>query len=264
MPTITENRAVWDGSYSWRDGGGEWSRDWGSVPMQWYGTILPRIHSFLPASTVLEIGCGYGRWTQYLADHCERLVAVDLSQECIEACRRRFMEASHASFHRNDGVSLGMIEEESVDFVFSFDALPLVDESTMAAYIAQLSRILRKEGVAFLHHSNLGAYRHWNGLMRRMPRLGDLLRRLGFPERDLHWRDPSVSSEAVSHCAVMQGLRCISQETFRWGTRFLSVEGFSVLVRQDSSRDRECRRLHNRSFDVEVANLAKLARLYGG
>jgi len=264
MPTIEENRLVWDGSYSWPEGGDEWSRNWGAVAMQWYGTILPRIYSFLTGGTILEIGCGYGRWTHYLKDHCERLLAVDLSQQCIAACRRRFAGVPHVSFHNNDGVSLRMIEADAVDFVFSFDALPLVDDTTMAAYIAQLPRVLKREGVAFLHHSNLGAYRVWNVLIRRNPRIEMLLQRLGFPERDLHWRDPCVSSKAVCCWAAAHGLRCVSQETLRWGTRLLSVECLSVLVHQGSSRDRECRRFHNWRFDDEVANLARLARLYGG
>ncbi len=48
MPTIEENRKYWDGEYAWQDRGDEWFRDWGTVAMQWYGTMLPRIHHFLP------------------------------------------------------------------------------------------------------------------------------------------------------------------------------------------------------------------------
>ena len=45
---------------------------------------------WLPASTILEIGPGYGRWTHYLKDYCDRLVIVDRAAECIEACQKRF------------------------------------------------------------------------------------------------------------------------------------------------------------------------------
>ena len=40
----------------------------GRADAQWYGSLLPRIHRFLPTGQVLEIACGYGRWTQYLKD----------------------------------------------------------------------------------------------------------------------------------------------------------------------------------------------------
>jgi hypothetical protein len=46
MEPIEEKRKCWDGDYSWESRGEEWSRDWGTASMQWYGNILPRIHTF--------------------------------------------------------------------------------------------------------------------------------------------------------------------------------------------------------------------------
>ena len=207
MPVIAENRGVWDWSYSWRDGGKEWSRDWGAVPVQWCGTILPRIHSFLLAGTILEIGCGYGRWTRYLEHWCERLVAVDLSEDAIEAYRRRFGDVSHASFHRNDSRSLDMIEEASVDLILRFDAPPFVDARPRAAYLANLPRVLGREGAALLYHSDLGAYRHWNRLPRTILSLRGLLRWLRFPETALRWIKPGAHCEAIARrCTASDAL----------------------------------------------------------
>ena len=69
MPTIERNKELWDGLYHWSEMGDEWSKQWGCPYMQWYGMLLPRIHSFLPAKTILEIAPGYGRWTQFLKDY---------------------------------------------------------------------------------------------------------------------------------------------------------------------------------------------------
>ena len=91
--------------------------------MQWYGTLLPRIHRYLPTETILEIAPGFGRWTDFLKDHCRKPIVVDLSQKCIEACRERFKACSHIAYFVNDGQSLGMIEDHAVDFAFSFDSL---------------------------------------------------------------------------------------------------------------------------------------------
>jgi SAM-dependent methyltransferase len=246
MATIDENKKYWDGDYAWPQRGDEWSKDWGAVPMQWYGTVLPRIHAFLSAEVILEIGCGYGRWTQYLKDHCKRLIAVDLSDECIRACRECFATDAHLSFYCNNGMSLAMVEDGSVDFVFSFDALPLADSSTIDAYLAQLPRVLKPDGVAFLHHSNLGAYKKSSSLA----------------EKDLYWRDPGVSAELVEQMAAAHGLYCVSQEVFRWGTKRLLIEAFTVLTGDTSSWRRECVRLQNDWFSEEAANLSRLARLY--
>src|SRR5947208_6899829 len=78
--------------YDWKDAGEEWSESWGTSQAQWTETILPRIRECLPTGTILEIGPGYGRWTHYLKDFCDRLVAVDRAAQCIDACRGRFVD----------------------------------------------------------------------------------------------------------------------------------------------------------------------------
>jgi hypothetical protein len=79
MPTIEENRSLFDGTYDWPQAGEEWSTDWGGAEIQWYGSILPRISAFVPADTILEIAPGYGRWTAFLAKLCKGLIIVDLA-----------------------------------------------------------------------------------------------------------------------------------------------------------------------------------------
>jgi demethylmenaquinone methyltransferase/2-methoxy-6-polyprenyl-1,4-benzoquinol methylase len=44
---------------------------------------------FAPVGSVLELACGTGIWTQELARHATRLVAVDASAEMLEINRRR-------------------------------------------------------------------------------------------------------------------------------------------------------------------------------
>jgi hypothetical protein len=61
----------------------------------------------------------------------------------------------------NDGRSLDMIEDESIDFVFSFDSLVHADSGTVRSYMLQIARKLRFSGTGFIHHSNLGAYKRW-------------------------------------------------------------------------------------------------------
>ena len=65
MPTIDENRS-WGDPGRWDRGGDDWSDGYGGPDSQWYGSILPRIHAFVPVGSALEIACGHGRWTRYL------------------------------------------------------------------------------------------------------------------------------------------------------------------------------------------------------
>src|SRR3954468_2896420 len=123
MGDVKKNLAIWTAHWDWSQQGDEWSAWWGGTPSLWYGALLPRIHSFVPPGTILEIAPGYGRWTQYLKNLCDELVIVDLTEGCIEHCRERFADADNIEYHVNDGRSLEMVEDGSVDFVFSFDSL---------------------------------------------------------------------------------------------------------------------------------------------
>ena len=102
MPTIEQNNELWDDKYEWPEQGDEWSRAWGGVSSQWFGTLLPRLKSFVPASTILEIAPGFGRWTQFLRPLCSKLVLVDVSPKCIAACQRLFAGDEGIQYHVND------------------------------------------------------------------------------------------------------------------------------------------------------------------
>ena len=230
--------------------------------MQWYGSLLPRIKVHIPTNSILEIACGYGRWTQYLKDQCEKLIAIDLSEECIQACKERFSESRNIQYHVNDGKSLDMILDGSIDFVFSFDSLVHVNEGVIEGYLSQLQRILNKEGVAFIHHSNLGEYHTAYSRIRRIPKLEGLLARVGVLEKSLGWRDPNVDACKVAVLAERHGLRCISQEIVPWNTKRLFIDCMSTITRNDSPMAMPNRIFKNANFMQEARNLLRLSPLY--
>ncbi len=260
MPSVEENRRVWDSTYHWNRSGEEWSSAWGSADMQWHATILPRIHTYLPAGTVLELGPGFGRWTHYLKDRCDRLILVDLSEKCIRACRERFPAANHLEYHVNDGLSLDMVEDESVDFVFSFDSLVHAEENVIETYLAQLSRKLTRTAVGFIHHSNIGEYRTYYSIVQGIPLVGRALVKLKLADWD-HWRARSMTAGKFRLHAERAGLLCIGQETINWGTRRL-IDCLSVFTRKDSPWARPVARLKNPHFMREARHVSKLGRLY--
>ena len=156
MPDLEWNYATWNHGHGWQSAGDEWSVAWGGASSQWYGSVLPRIRNCLPARTTLEIAPGHGRWTQFLLRHCERYFGVDISDKCVDVCRRRFAAFANARFIQNDGVSLAMIPDHCVDFVFSYDSLVHVEIDVIREYIWQICAKLSPAGFAYIHHSNAG------------------------------------------------------------------------------------------------------------
>jgi Methyltransferase domain len=96
-------------AYDWSQRGDEWSDAWGGVSHQWWTTLFVRIQGYLPASRILEIAPGYGRWTHFLNDLCDELIIVDIAEAAIADCRERFAAEPHIRAHVNDGTSLAMV-----------------------------------------------------------------------------------------------------------------------------------------------------------
>lgn len=239
MPSLEWNIETWGTDEVWEERGDQWS--WTSTEAQWHFVIRPRIQRFLPAKSILEIAPGLGRWTQFLTAHCEKFIGVDLSRKGIEGCRKRFADQPHAAFHHNDGYSLDVVGDESVDFAFSFDSLVHTEWDVVSSYLGELARVLTPEGVAFIHHSNLAA-------------LAD--QRIGLS----HARATTVSGDRVLEESKTLGLSVISQERFDWGMGHLGLtDCVTVLTR---ALYPEPAVVDNPGFMCEIGHVRLIAHLY--
>jgi cyclopropane fatty-acyl-phospholipid synthase-like methyltransferase len=161
----------------------------------WFATIMPRIGWKLPTSRVLEIAPGFGRCTEFLLRFTTQYVGIDLSDQCVAHCRRRFANRAGATFHVNDGLSLGAAPDYSFDLVFSYESLVHADLNVLRSYVPQIITKLRRSGVAFIQHSNLAEA----------------------PGAEWGLRATDVSAALVSDCVERHGGRVLIQEIFAGG-----------------------------------------------
>jgi hypothetical protein len=240
--------------YDWREAGEEWSLPWGSSAAQWAGTIFPRIRDCIPVGTILEIAPGFGRWTHYLKDYCDEIWAIDKSKECIEACLDRFSSASHVHCVLNDGRSLSMVPDSSVDFVFSFDSFVHPDRDVIEAYLRQLRTKLKIGAKGFIHHSNFGEY--VNSPRERLP---EAVTKPLIKAKILDWahhRNPTMTAEVFRTLCEQNGLHCISQELVNWRGRRL-IDCLSLFVRSDSAPEHAPKIIRNPKFMREAAQIRR-------
>ena len=269
MPSIEENVREWNDDYDWHLEGELWSRPWGSAAGQWYGSVYPRVRRFLPASAILEIAPGFGRWTEFLLSHCDTLIGVDLSPRCIEACKQRFAGHDNARFESNDGRSLPMVADSSIDLAFSFDSLVHVEAEVLSDYLRELARVLKPDGVAFLHHSNYGSYqRSARALAPLQPAFRPLpskvrraLGRTGI-SRGNDWRAPSVSAARFAELCNQAGMRCVGQELINWAGGVILLDCISVVTLSQSRWDRPNRVVKNRLFRLEARSIRRSLLAY--
>jgi len=251
---------LWNTDYKWSKHE-EWSEPWGGVEAQWYGSILPRIQAFVPAGRILEIAPGFGRWTQFLKDLCDDLTVVDLSPTCIEHCQERFATSTNISYFANDGKSLDMIPDGSIDFVYTYDSLVHAELDVLEAYLHELKKKLSPEGVGFFHHSNIGEHETYHRYQRKLPEgFRQALLSRGILNRR-HLRSFSVTAEKFAVVAEAAGLPCRSQEMINWRQRLLT-DCFSVFSHKGSHWDRPNRVVRNTFFNQETEELARRAPLY--
>ena len=231
MPTIEENKRVWNSQYDWSGAGDEWSEPWGGTQNLWQHVIYPRIKMFLPAPTIVEIAPGFGRWTQFLRQHCERLIGVDITPKCVESCKSRFADSPHVQIAQNDGRTIPIAADASVDFVFSFDSLVHAEADTLQAYLQEIARVLKPSGAGFVHHSNLGQYRRLRNLSKRFPpivvKAGEQINI--FPKAN--WRAESVSARWFLSVVQELGMSPVKQELINWRNRLFLTDCLTTLRR---------------------------------
>ena len=271
MATIEENLRVWNSTYAWPRGGDEWSADFGGTEALWYFVLYPRIHRFVPAHTILEIAPGYGRWTQFLKTQCKSMVAVDISERCIEYCRSRFASEPHMKFYVNDGISLSAIPDKCVDFVFSFDSLVHAEQDVIAEYLGQLAQKLSPGGVGFIHHSNIGAYPRRLALLDHYLKLPSSFRRRILTRDTISnllsinlgaGRARSMTAALFREHCQHAGLKCISQELINWTSGTGLIDALSVFAKPNSCWDTSSTCMNNSEFVESARHTSRLAGVY--
>lgn len=252
MPDLESNSSVWREGWDWSRGGDEWSDWWGGTDVMWRGAWWPRLQAFLPAGRVLEIAPGFGRWTHYLKDLAHELVVVDLTEQCIDHCKERFSASSHITYHVNDGRSLEMLDDESIDVVVSLDSLVHSEPSVLEGYVRQLAAKLTADGVGVLHHSNAGHYRRLSDITKRVPTpMRQRWVQRGFLPDVNAWRDDDMTAELfVEHCE-RAGLACIGQEKLSWERGRYLTDALSIFTRPGSRWYRPLSVVENPGFSDE-------------
>ena len=164
-----------------------------------------------------------------------------------------------------------MIDDASIDFVFSFDSLVHVEPDVIESYLRQLAVKLKPDGVGFFHHSNLGQYEK---RMRRAKQIRTLLLKRRFiwrMERFFneaenlnvgYWRSLNVTAELFRKYCARSGLACISQELINWHETDVLIDCLSLFTKAASMYARDCVIAENNEFMREAEGALKLALLY--
>ncbi|MCK1702647.1 class I SAM-dependent methyltransferase [Bradyrhizobium sp. 146] len=167
------------------------------------GTPFRRLFERLDTTSTVELACGHGRHSaRFLSTKRDQstlrsLVLMDVVEENVRHCKKRFSVVPEVSAHTNSGYDFHPVEDGSVSAIFCFDAMVHFEYDAVFSYLQDASRILRQGGRALFHHSNLDTYPGSD--YRNNP----------------HWRN-FMSRTLFAHAASRSGLRVLEQVTIDW------------------------------------------------
>jgi SAM-dependent methyltransferase len=159
--TRQRNAEIWN-RHDWSRYGEEWTDDArnyrGLDPAAWKARLVAEcLERYMPVDgTILEIGPGAGRWTEFLLPRSSALILVDVAARCLTICRDRFGGDQRLQYvlvdPEADELIGDRVADEGVDAVWSYDAFVHVNPTDTERYISEIRRILKPGGIAVIHH----------------------------------------------------------------------------------------------------------------
>jgi SAM-dependent methyltransferase len=112
--------------------------------------IMPDMHSICGGTrsprdlSMLEIGCGVGRITRFIARIFGQVTAVDVSSEMIARATANLAGLDNVTLVNGDGATLAAVPDASQDFAFSFIVFQHIPSAAViASYCREVHRVLR-------------------------------------------------------------------------------------------------------------------------
>lgn len=162
----------------------------------WQRNIWPMI-SDCDFSCVIDLGAGHGRNSWLLRDTAGQVIVVDINQENVDFCKKRFAGDPKFRFLKNDGCELEGIADESVSLIYTYDAMVHFDSDVIRNYLREFRRVLKPGGRGFCHHSNYTG--NPNGDFREDP----------------NWRN-FMSQQLFHHYCAKEGLSVVRSKVIDW------------------------------------------------
>lgn len=102
---------------------------------------------------ILEVGCGDGYGSAYLAKTALEVIGIDYEKEVILRAQKKY-SAKNLSFLYGDAAGLEF-NDNTFDIVCSFQVIEHIPEDKLLRYLSEIKRVLKNEGTFYLSTLNL-------------------------------------------------------------------------------------------------------------
>lgn len=174
-----------------------------SACTQYENILKPYFEKYIKDNEIIimDFACGEGRIVNQIKDKYQQIICCDLPDGPLEACKKRFKNFSHISYVPSTEKGIEC-EADKCHAVYSWDAMVHFDFNMLKFYLCEIFRILKKDGIAIVHHSNLKNCKEVHC--------------------EENWLNNSsnrsnVSKEEVCDLAVDMGFTVLEQNCISWG-----------------------------------------------
>ena len=113
-------------------------------------SLFARLGDDPRGGTCVEVGCGFGRMTGFLAERFDRVAAVDVSPRMLELARSN-VSSRNVEFVLVPGGGLDPLEDDVADVVLCYLVLQhLPGRDMIASHLREFARVLAPAGRAFV------------------------------------------------------------------------------------------------------------------
>jgi O-antigen biosynthesis protein len=116
--------------------------------------VYEHLHRYFIASeyvkdkNVLDIACGTGYGSRFLADYAKKVTGIDIAKESIDYAQRNF---SHPNItYKLGSVAEILLPDHSIDVIVSCETIEHVDEQIQTDALKEFKRVLKPDGILII------------------------------------------------------------------------------------------------------------------
>lgn len=108
---------------------------------------------------VLDLGCGTGRNSNYLADLGNKVIGIEISRTALSLAKTRSFEMGvNVDYRLGDIGEKYEIPDNSIDIVLDITSSNSLNEKGREIYLSEVARVLKKSGTSHAGASGGGGY----------------------------------------------------------------------------------------------------------
>jgi len=134
-------------------------------------------------NTAVDLGCGIGRITLFMATYFDKVTGLDISKEMIKRAKKKTRGiVDRIDYIETDGETIPM-DDNSTDFVFSYLVFQHIkDRKMVEKNFKEVYRVLKPKGLfkVLIRSDKVDINKWWGGVEYTEQSIGKLIKKVGF------------------------------------------------------------------------------------